>query len=149
MTDKEQKQVFSRNLNRYLSESGHSQREVASSIGVSPQTFNTWCQGIALPRMGKVQRLADFFCIDKTDLIDPPKKTPSFAISPLEKDLVTHYRAADPGTQGAVRKLLDVEEPAALPEHLLPMAAHAKEGANTDGLMSDVEMLLKTKDHSN
>ena len=46
------------------------QKEVADPIGVSPQTFNTWCQGIALPRMGKVQLLADYFNIGKTDLID-------------------------------------------------------------------------------
>ena len=46
------------------------QKEVADAIGVSPQTFNTWCQGIALPRMGKVQLLADYFNIGKTDLID-------------------------------------------------------------------------------
>ena len=47
---------------------------MADAIDVSPQTFNTWCQGIALPRMGKVQRLADYFGIGKTDLIDekPP-----------------------------------------------------------------------------
>lgn len=71
MTDQEQKQIFSYNLIQYLQLNGKSQREVADAIGVSPQTFNTWCKGIALPRMGKVQRLADYFRISKTDLLDP------------------------------------------------------------------------------
>lgn len=70
MDDIEQKKIFSKNLNRYLSQNNKSQREVADAIKVSPQTFNTWCQGIALPRMGKVQRLADYFGIGKSDLID-------------------------------------------------------------------------------
>ena len=70
MTDKEQKQIFSRNLNKYLELNEKTQKEVADAISVSPQTFNTWCQGIALPRMGKVQRLADYFKIAKSDLID-------------------------------------------------------------------------------
>lgn len=70
MADEEQKRIFSKNLNKYLSEHDKTQKEVADAIGVSPQTFNTWCQGIALPRMGKVQRLADYFGIGKTDLID-------------------------------------------------------------------------------
>ncbi len=70
MTDKEQKKIFSQNLNVYLSLSKKTQKEVANDIGVSPQTFNTWCQGIALPRMGKVQKLADYFNIEKSDLID-------------------------------------------------------------------------------
>ncbi len=74
MADEEQKIIFSKNLNKYLSLSNKTQKEVADAIDVSPQTFNTWCQGIALPRMGKVQRLADYFGIGKTDLIDekPP-----------------------------------------------------------------------------
>lgn len=70
MADEEQKKIFSRNLNNYLSLNNKTQKEVADAIGVSPQTFNTWCQGIALPRMGKVQLLADYFNIGKTDLID-------------------------------------------------------------------------------
>ena len=51
------------------------QKEVADAISVSPQTFNTWCQGIALPRMGKVQKLADYFHIEKSDLIDERNET--------------------------------------------------------------------------
>ena len=43
---------------------------MAAAIDVSPQTFNTWCKGIALPRMGKVQMLADYFGILKSDLIE-------------------------------------------------------------------------------
>jgi len=70
MADEEQKRIFAKNLNKYLSLLNKTQKEVADAIDVSPQTFNTWCQGIALPRMGKVQRLADYFGIGKTDLID-------------------------------------------------------------------------------
>lgn len=70
MADEEQRRIFAKNLNKYLSLFNKTQKEVADAINVSPQTFNTWCQGIALPRMGKVQRLADYFGIGKTDLID-------------------------------------------------------------------------------
>ncbi len=70
MTDMEQKIVFSRNLLRYIENSGKSQKEIADSLKVSPQTLNTWCQAKALPRMGKVQLLADFFGIAKSDLLD-------------------------------------------------------------------------------
>ncbi len=75
MNDDEQKHIFSKNLNYYLSLTNKTQKEVADSISVSPQTFNTWCQGIALPRMGKVQKLADFFHINKSDLIDERSST--------------------------------------------------------------------------
>ncbi len=70
MTDNDQKRIFSTNLNRLLSQTNKTQKEVADAIGVSPQTFNTWCQAIALPRMGKVQKLADYFDVSKSELID-------------------------------------------------------------------------------
>ena len=75
MTDEEQKRIFAHNLNRYLSINNKTQKEVADAISVSPQTFNTWCQGIALPRMGKVQTLADYFGINKSDLIEDKTNT--------------------------------------------------------------------------
>lgn len=77
MTDAEQKKIFAKNLLSLLEKHGKSQREVAESISVSPQTFNTWCQGIALPRMGKIQKLADYFKVDKTALIDDNSDTQS------------------------------------------------------------------------
>lgn len=70
MSEDKQKDIFSKNLNSYIENSGKTQLEIAKSIGVSPQTFNTWCKGIAIPRMGKVQALADYFHINKSDLIE-------------------------------------------------------------------------------
>lgn len=77
MTDDEQKKIFARNLNDYIAQSGKTQKEIADSIRVSPQTFNTWCQGIAMPRMGKVQLLADYFSIAKSDLIEVKTTAPT------------------------------------------------------------------------
>ncbi len=69
--DTEQQKIFTSNLNRYIQATGKTQADIAKAIGVSAQTFNTWVKGIAIPRMGKIQRLADYFHIGKTDLIDP------------------------------------------------------------------------------
>ena len=72
MSEDLQKSIFQNNLIYYLG--GKSQAEVAKAIGVSPQTFNTWCQGIAIPRMDKIQLLADYFGINKSDLIEERNK---------------------------------------------------------------------------
>ena len=78
MTDTKQKEVFARNLNRLLARNHKTQKEVADAIGVLTTTFNTWCTGVALPRMGKVQLLADYFGVLKSDLIeDKPNATDS------------------------------------------------------------------------
>lgn len=89
MTDIEQKKVFSKNLNRYLDLSNKTQKEVADAIGVIPSTFNTWCQGIAIPRMGKVQALADYFHISKSDLIEDKSNQPQTIAAHFDGDEYT------------------------------------------------------------
>ena len=112
MTDVEQKKIFSKNLNYYLSKVNKTQREVADAISVSPQTFNTWCQGIALPRMGKVQRLADYFHIEKSALIDERTEQPSSPKSNIVKIL---GRVAAGIPLEAITDIVDEEE---IPEEL-------------------------------
>lgn len=70
MTDEEQKKIFSKNLNYYINKSGKQQKEVAKDLGIIPSTFNTWCVGKILPRTGKIQSIADYFKIGKSDLLD-------------------------------------------------------------------------------
>ena len=117
MNDLEQKAIFSKNLNKYLSLNNKTQKEVADAINVSPQTFNTWCQGIALPRMGKVQRLADYFNINKSDLIDDKHSLQEnksyhsdFILSSIEKSIITEYRKSDDYTKELVHRVLKIDE---------------------------------------
>lgn len=105
------KKIFSKNLLFYLQQNQKKQREVALAVGVSPQTFNTWCQAIALPRMGKLQRIADYFKIEKSDLIDAhsPDTIQPVSLSLAENAVVAGYRAADQPTKTVVKRLLNVE----------------------------------------
>ena len=96
MSDKERKMIFSNNLLRALNDSKKSQIEVAKAIGVSQQTFNTWCRGVALPRMGKIQLLADFFKINMSDLIEEPVAPSPDPVVPVqlrsdESELLSKY----------------------------------------------------------
>lgn len=119
MTDDEQKRIFSKNLLKYLNLYGKTQREVADAISVSPQTFNTWCQGIALPRMGKIQKLSDYFNIEKTDLIDEDlsssekkhqqKDHLNYHLENHEISMMEKYRAIDDDGRSAVNYILDHE----------------------------------------
>lgn len=70
MTGDWSKKVFARNLTRYMELSGKNQKELAEIAGVSAPTFNDWVRGKKFPRIDKIQRLADYFGILKSDLID-------------------------------------------------------------------------------
>ncbi len=70
MTDEQQKKIFSKNLNYYISINGKLQNEVAKDLGINASTLNMWCNGNSFPGIGKIQRLADYFKIGKSDLLD-------------------------------------------------------------------------------
>lgn len=64
------KKIFARNLTRYIAQSGKTQKELADMLGVAQSTFNNWCTGVRYPRMDKVEQLARYFGIKKSDLIE-------------------------------------------------------------------------------
>jgi transcriptional regulator with XRE-family HTH domain len=69
--------IFARNLRYYLNLSGKTQKEVAKAIGVSAPTFHEWCAAKKTPRMDKVEKLANYFGILKSDLIEDKQKQPT------------------------------------------------------------------------
>lgn len=83
MSDEQEKKIFARNLNDLLYKNSKTQKEVAQAIGVLTTTFNSWCKGVSLPRMSKVQMLADYFHVSKSDLIEDKSSSFMTAIDTL------------------------------------------------------------------
>lgn len=67
------KNIFAENLNYYMKMNGKSRRDVCEALGFSYYTFTDWVKGKKYPRMDKVEMLASYFGILKSDLIE--KKT--------------------------------------------------------------------------
>lgn len=89
MTDSEQKRIFSKNLRYYIDYNGKQQKEVAEDLGVNPSTLNMWCKGNSIPGMGKIQRIADYFGIGKSDLVDDKLDSDPYFDAMLLNDLET------------------------------------------------------------
>lgn len=64
------KEIFAKNLAYYLERSGRDQKEVAEVVGVAPSTFNEWMRAKKYPRIDKIEILANYFGILKSDLIE-------------------------------------------------------------------------------
>lgn len=69
MSEKEYGIVFSKNLVYYMNKNDITQAALAKKIGVTPATISNWCNGIKLPRMDKVDALANYFGIQRSDLM--------------------------------------------------------------------------------
>lgn len=68
------KDVFARNLKMYMDMAGKNQKEMAEIIGVSAPTFNEWLKAKKYPRIDKIERLANYFGILKSDLIEDKQR---------------------------------------------------------------------------
>ena len=70
MTSIGNREVFAKNLAYYLERSGRSQKELSEIVGVAKSTFNDWMKGRKYPRIDKIEIMADYFGILKSDLIE-------------------------------------------------------------------------------
>lgn len=76
MTSIGNKSVIAKNLTYYVNRSGKTQKEISEIVGVATSTFNDWMKGKKYPRIDKIEILANYFGILKSDLIeDKDKKT--------------------------------------------------------------------------
>lgn len=64
------KSIFAKNLTHYMKVNEKTRRDVCQALGFSYYTFSDWCNGKKYPRMDKVELLADYFGILKSDLIE-------------------------------------------------------------------------------
>ena len=74
MAEDEYRKVFAKNLKYYMELNGKNQMDLMNDLHLSSSTVSNWCTGLKLPRMDKVQLLADYFHINKSDLIEEKNK---------------------------------------------------------------------------
>jgi transcriptional regulator with XRE-family HTH domain len=67
------KEVMSSNLKYYIEKSGKDRRELAEIWGFPYSTVTEWINGKKYPRIDRIEVMADYFGILKSDLIE--KKT--------------------------------------------------------------------------
>lgn len=100
------KEVFAKNLKKYMELNRKSRREVCAALGYSYFTFSDWVNGKKMPRMDKVEQLANYFGILKSDLIEEKKETaPEDGLSESKRQLLA---LAESCTEEDAEKLLQM-----------------------------------------
>ena len=64
------KEIFARNLKHYIAKSGKDRRELAEIWGFPYSTITEWINGKKYPRIDRIEVMADYFGILKSDLIE-------------------------------------------------------------------------------
>lgn len=70
MSDELQKSIFSKNLKYYMDKNNKTQTDIIEDLGINKSTISTWCNGTKMPRMDTIQKLADYFGIKKSNLVE-------------------------------------------------------------------------------
>lgn len=105
------KEIFAKNLSYYVKRSGREQKEIAEVVGVAPSTFNEWVKGKKYPRIDKIEILANYFRIQKSDLIEDKaeKKPPEEPrLTEGEKMLLDLFRLVPENNQQMILDMIRV-----------------------------------------
>ena len=68
--DDKYKKIFSKNLNYFMELKGKTQTDIINDLDINKSAISSWCNGTRLPRMNKVELLANYLGINKSDLLE-------------------------------------------------------------------------------
>lgn len=97
MNEHEIKNVFAKNLNNLIRDSGKSRAEVAEAIGVTTSAVGAWCIGKKSPRMDKVDKLAALFNVSRSALLEENSPAPKKDTREWLEDLLVSRGIIKPG----------------------------------------------------
>ena len=98
MNDRE---IFRKNLNDFLSFSGKKQKDLAEFVGAKTTTVSGWTRGISYPRADAMEKIALFFgvptsrLVGSSESVSSPVLRSSNELTPEEQRLLDAFRAAD------------------------------------------------------
>lgn len=136
MSENEYRKIFSKNLRYYMNKYNKKQSDLINDLGLSSSTISNWCTGEKLPRMNKVQILADYFHINKSDLIEEKEQQDD-----TPKIMQFYNKLNDLGKKEATKR---VEELTYFPQYTdsqLLNAAHAYEGKSEEDKKHDDDIM--------
>ncbi len=82
-----------------------SQEELGKIAGVTDKAVSTWENDIKIPRMGAIQRIADYFGIRKSDIIED--KNNNIDTPMPHQNLISKYEQLNESGQAKLMERLD------------------------------------------
>lgn len=80
MTDQKNKDIIAKNIRHYMEMKGKSRTDICHALDIKYTTLSDWVNGKTYPRIDKIERMARYFGIKKSDLVEEVGKLPTDAI---------------------------------------------------------------------
>lgn len=140
VSDLGNKQIMSENLKRYVAMSGKTRQEICKDLGVNYSTFTEWLNGGAYPRIDKIEMMANYFKIEKSDLVEKRGTRRQ-----LSKMIPVLGRVPAGVPLHAVEDIIDYEE---IPESMARLGEHFAlriSGSSMEPKISDGDVVIVRK----
>lgn len=95
MSQSQNEQIFSENLKYYMELNNISRYAICNALNLRYTTFSGWYNGKIYPRIDKLEELANFFNIKKSDLIEKREDTIHSSNSTIEVPLLRTIKDRD------------------------------------------------------
>ena len=69
------KEILAKNLKKYITKSGKDRGEIAEDLGFPYSTLTEWVNGKKYPRIHNIEKLAAYFNVSKSELIEDFEET--------------------------------------------------------------------------
>lgn len=69
------KEILANNLKKYIAKSGKDRSVVAEDLGLPYSTLTDWVNGKKYPRINNIEKLATYFGVSKSNLIEDFEET--------------------------------------------------------------------------
>ena len=106
------KYIFSKNLKRLMVLKNVNRKDIADVLGISYFTVSDWVNGKKYPRMDKVEMLANYFGVLKSELIevetDNQSTSQNIDITDGEKALLELFRKVPEDKQKMLIQMIQV-----------------------------------------
>lgn len=113
MSDLGNKKVFSKNLRKYMNLYQKSRNDICKDLGFAYTTFTSWETGVNYPRIDKIEMIADYFHIEKSDLIEDKTDKPSSPAKGIRIPVLGRVAAGIP-----IEAITDIEDWEEIPQSM-------------------------------
>lgn len=66
------KEIMAKNIQYYMNLNKKSRNDICEALGIKYTTFTDWVNGNSYPRIDKIELMANYFGIKKSDLVEDP-----------------------------------------------------------------------------
>lgn len=108
MSDLGNKEIMAKNIRFYLSKNNVTNTDICKALNFSMSTFSDWIHARTYPRIDKIELMANYFGIEKSDLVENRTLFVSKNSSAVKINVLGRVAAGIPIS--AVEDIIDTEE---------------------------------------